>query len=250
MNRFFGPTLGALLALGSTACTTRTTHVRETIATQKQDGDVVIRSYEVPAKSAERYRAMLRNLLISPAKDQLFARVALAPDGRLVVVGRESVQRGVKELLDGMLKQPDAPPSVEVTYWVVAARPSTAPSLDASLGEIGDSLRALSKQQGGLSFHAIDRIAVRSLADSSAKHDGRRTEIEQNVQQVNGQLVADVRIHSNAARAGRFDTRVPLVPEQPVVVGEMGVDPDVWPGAEGATGDTRLFYIVRAALGS
>jgi hypothetical protein len=69
------------------------------------------------------------------------------------------------------------------------------------------------------------------------------------VQQVNGQLVADLRIRSVAARAGRFDARVPLVAEQPVIVGEMGVDPEVWPDG-GTTADTRLFYILRATIGS
>jgi hypothetical protein len=249
MNRISASAVCAAMALSATACTTKTTHVRETIATQRPDRELVIRSYQVPANGAERYRAMLRNLLISPNKDDLLARVALAPDGRLVVVGRESVQKGVKELLDGMLKQPDAPPSVELTYWVVAARPSKDSSLDESLGEIGDSLRALSKAQGGLSFRAIDRIAIRSMADSSARHDGRRTEINQNVQQINGQLVADMRIHSVAARAGNLDTRVPLEPQRAVVIGEMGVDPELWPSG-GDAADTRLFYIVRATIGS
>jgi hypothetical protein len=247
MTRSIAAALVVLLLAGATGCTTKTTHVRERVAVARPSDGLVIRTYEVPEDSAERYASVLRHLLFGTKKGELAARVGVLPDGRLVVVGPMSIQQGVEELVAGMKQLPQGPETVGITYWVVAARSAAELSLDPSLREIGDPLAELSKREGGLAFRAIDKIAVRSSSDARASHDGRRTEIQQTVHAQGDELLADLKIRSSAARSGPLDTQVPLVPGKPIVLGEMGVEPDLWPDG-GEPVRTRVFYVVRAHI--
>jgi hypothetical protein len=239
--------LVALLLAGATGCTTKTTHVRDTVTVSRPAEDVVIRAYDVPEGSAERYQSVLQHLLSGTKKGELAARVGATPDGRVVVAGPESIQQGVEKLIAGLKQLPEAPETVGITYWVVAARSAEQLSLDASLREISDPLTELSKREGGLAFRAIDKIAVRSSNDASASHDGRRTMVKQHVQTQAGKLMAELKIRSSDARSGPLDTRVPLLSGKPIVIGEMGVDPDLWPDG-GEPARTRVFYVVRAHI--
>lgn len=247
MTKTIPAALAVLLLAGAAGCTTKTTHVRETIAVPKHTNATVIRTYEVPKGSAESYRATLRQLLLGPKKGEVTARVGVLPDGRLAVVGSQQLQKGVEKLIAGMKQLPASPDTVGITYWVVAARPAAELSFDPSLREISESLAELSKREGGLAFRAIDRVAVRSANDAHATHDGRRTEIRQTVRTEAGIMMANLRIQSSAVRSGPLDTRVPLVPDQPIVIGETGVEPDLWP-EKSEPARTRVFYVVRAQV--
>jgi hypothetical protein len=244
MNRTASIALALTLGAAATGCTTKTTHMRETIATSKLQPELELRAYDVPKGSAERYRTLLQQLLSGGKRHDAVARVAVGPDGQLVVAGPKAVQQGVSKILESAHTIPGAA-SVELTYWIVAARPAPTLTFDDSLKDIGVPLAALSKSHGGLAFRSIDRISMRSSPSTSASHSGRRTEVRQTVRQVEDKLEAELRIRSNTAHAGWVDTLIPLAPSQPVIVGDMGVDPDVWPGSEGE-GDTQLFYLVRA----
>ncbi len=59
--------------------------------------------------------------------------------------------------------------------------------------------------------------------------------------------MADIKIHSAALRNGPFETRVPLTADKYVVVGEMGVSPDLWPSG-GEPAATRMLYLLRAQI--
>jgi len=239
--------LTALLLASAAGCTTKTTHVRDTIAVPMPTDDVVIASYEVPAGKAETYRSMLHQLLLGKKKGELFARVGVLPDGRIAVVGSKRIQAGVAKILASMKQMPAPPDMVGVTYWVVAARAAPELSLDPSLQEISATLAELSKREGGLAFRAVDRVAVRSSNDAHATHDGRRTEIRQTVRTEAGTMMADVSIRSSAVRSGALNTRVPLPPNEPIVIGETGVEPELWP-EEADPARTRIFYVVRARV--
>ncbi len=199
-----------------------------------------IRAYDVPDGSAVRYRSMARTLLKGSRSR---GEVAIAPDGRLVIAASASVHADLASLFERTGEVAPAPVAVALTYWVVSAKrasaPVTAPVTEPALAEIGDSLSALSKRQGGLSFRLVDRIAIQSSTEARASHRGERTEVEQLLQSRGGVLVADLKIRTEAGKVGSLSTRVAVVPDKAMIIGETAV-------GEGT--DETLIYLVRATV--
>jgi hypothetical protein len=241
--------VGGLLAAGCTpawASQTETASARNQGAEREREAHHEhrrrrgweIRAYDVPAEAAERYRVMARTLLRSDGKRSR-GHATVAPDGRLVVFASSGVHEDLAKLLAEPREVPAEPAAISVTYWVVGAKRATgeasAPT-DPGLKEVRSSLDALSKREGGLSFRLLDTVALRSSTDDLAEHDGERTDVRQSLRTEGGRLVAELRIRTRAAKVGQLATRLDLVPDKPVVVGETAI----------ADSDERLIYLVRA----
>ena len=228
-----------------TACTHTTKeirHVRERAASARapRTAATVLRSYEVPPGSSPGVRDTLRRVFAGSEHQPATARVAIAPDGRIVVAAPPAVHKGVAELLSNMKSLAATIPScVAVTYWIVEARPSAETQIDPTLAEIRSSLVKASAGQM-LTFLPIERVTLRSAHDVRATHEGRTAEVRQTIRRADRHLMGDLEVEHHGTNGGELRTLVDLTPGAPIVVGEMEGRPD----AGGAR--SRYLFVVRA----
>lgn len=201
---------------------------------------MVLRSYEVPSGSARGVADTLRRVFAGSKDQPASARVAIAPDGRVVVAGPAAIHRGVAELLGNMKTLASTiPSSVAVTYWIVEARPSSQSELDPTLAEIRAPLMRASEGQV-VTFSPIERVTLRSSHDVRATHEGRTAEVRQTLRRAEDRLLGDLEVEHHGSDGGELRTLVDLTPGAPIVVGEMD-------GRADATGTrSRYLLVVRA----
>lgn len=234
-----------VLALATSACTHTTKeirHVRERAPSERapRGGEMVLRSYAVAEGAAPAIRDTLRRVFAGGKDEPAAARVAIAPDGRVVVAGPAAIHKGVAELL-GDLKGVAAaqPSSVAVTYWIVEARPASQSEIDPALAEIRAPLMRASVGHTA-SFSPVERVTLRSTHDVRATHEGRTAEVRQTIRRAESRLLGDLEVQHHGQDGGELRTLVDLTPGAPVVVGEMEGQPD----AAGLR--SRYLFVVRA----
>ena len=203
----------------------------------------VLRAYQVPANSGAKLREVLTGLMrtSSGSKDtppEYLGRVEVGPDGRLLVLAPEAVQRGVAEVLasvgSGAFPQPA---SVRVDYWVISATHGQG-ERPASLTEVGAALSEIEKTDGPMQFQLVERLSLISLANEHGSLDGREVKVRQSVQVADGQLLAQVSME----RFGqRVDTLLRMKPGAVAVLSAAGMRME-----EKSDTSRSVYFLVRA----
>jgi len=244
--------LTALVALLATAaCRTGEKEILvQPAADTGDDVQVVLRSYDVPAGQGQQVNAILSSVFHG-VKDKVAARAALTPDGQLVVVAPPGIHEGLQALLAKMKgRKPVAPPSVEISYWLLVGRPAPSVDLSGFPAEIEPAVKALVDAQGPMELALLEKLTVRSLSDARGQAAGRYVRAEQIASVSDDKIVADLDL---AIQASRFETRVSIPTGKLLVLGQTGFEPPpgLWPirtGVKKETGPATLFYIVRANI--
>lgn len=226
------------LGLGAAGCTPAWAKSDTTKSARKRPARALkIKAYEVPEGSAERYRSMARTLLATKNGKRSLGRVAVAPDGRVVVVAPTSVHDDLAPLFAPTRALGTPPTEVSLTYWVIGAKRASTTTTDALLAEVGAPLEKIAERDGAHAFRLVDRIAVQSTTDARAAHSGQSTDVRQSLHARGSVLVADLQIRTRAAEVGPLDTSIAIVPNTAMVIGETAV-----------ADDERLIYLVRATV--
>lgn len=235
--------------LAAAGCRTGEKEIRvQPAGNTEHEAPVLLRSYDVPAGQGQQVNAILSSVFHG-VKEKVAARAALTPDGQLVVVAPAGIHEGLKGLLSKMKgRKPVAPPSVEITYWLVVGRTAAEPNPDALPAEIQPALHAVLDAQGPMEFALLETLTVRSLSDASGYAAGRYAHARQVASVTDEKLVADLEL---SVQGSRFETRVSIPTGKLLVLGQTGFDPPpgLWPirpGMKQNTGASTLFYIVRA----
>jgi hypothetical protein len=217
--------LAALFALAS--CTS----AREA----PKEPELQLRSYKVPPGAAQQLRAVIRAALFLE-KDRSIGSAQVTSDGQLLVLGAPAIQKGVEQLVADYPAR-GAPPSIELTYWLVRGKPGNA-AARPELQEIAAALAALPEPKRD--FELVERLRLTSMSAEHAQVEGRLLRIQQNATLVGDRVVADLNINSAKSGGNKVETRVQLQPGQLLVLAEMGA-------AEGQ-GEGEVFYVVRASV--
>jgi len=249
---------GVLLVAAATGCKeqhTETKHVPVPAAGSKQNQPppLTLKSYDVPKNQGGQVKQILGKVFYG-VKDKVAARAALSPDGQLVVVAPDTIQAGVKQLIDKMAtRKVPAPASVEVTYWLVVGRPAAKMAIPAELGAVKPSLGTVMKAGGTpMEFALLERLRVRSLADRTGSTQGVYARLRQTVSFVGGRIVGDLDISVKRGKSrSQLETRVVLDESKQLVLGEAGFEPpaDLWPLRTGTT-KTRstIYYVIQTKV--
>ena len=241
------PTIVLLLtALSTLAC--RSERSPAPPAAEPRGPEMVLRTYPVPSGTGQEIRSILDNVFAGLEKDKLLARASLSPDGRLVVVGPPGIQDGVKSFLDevGKAPPPAAPPTVEITYWLVAGRRTQKYAAGPGLKDVEKVLAAVADADGPMEFTLVERLRLTSLSSERGFAQGQTAEVSQQATVTGGTLVADLSV---TAKPAIIQTRVQLTPGQTLVLGEAGYQPlppdvRVTPGEARLTEEARTLYVV------
>jgi hypothetical protein len=207
-------------------------------------GNLVLRSYEVPADGAPQIRSVLKDVLWfgSDGKDsqRWVGRVDLGPDGRLVVLASEGVQAGVKGLIDSLAANPPKPqPALQLDYWLVTAVPGKGAAPGPGLTELAPALAEIEKTDGPQTFTLAEKLTVTSVSGENASVRGRDAEVRQTATATASGVLAQLQVNRFA---NSIDTRVKLAPGQIVVLGSSGARPK---DKEEAVGS--IYFMIRAA---
>ena len=162
-----------------------------------------------------------------------FERVVLAP---------ESVQAGVKTLVDNLKASPvKAPGTVRIDYWVVTGTAGQSGALPAALNEVAAALKEVEHNDGPMNFTLVEKLSVSTLSNERGSVEGRDTRIDQFASVVDGDVVADLDI-ARLTVGQKLRTRVRIKPGVIAALGSAGM----------ATHDSNatpatIYFIVRAA---
>lgn len=208
---------------------------------------IEMRAYDVPQSLAPELRGVIDRLLAWGEKGEVrLGRAALGPGGRLVVSATPAVHAGIEQLVAGLRDDPPAEPAVvEMTYWLVEARPADAPSdPPPALAALRPALDAITAADGPRRFTPIETLRLRSAAGEHGEIEGRRVKAHQTASVRGGDVLARIDLRH---RGGGFETDLALPLDTLLVLGQTGADPPA--GDDGAPpGD--LYYIVRARVAS
>ena len=199
-----------------------------------------LRTYQVPPGYGPKVRPIIGGLLSGGENDAPVGRAALAPNDRLVVLAPESVQSGVKSLVDDLAKNADdvaVPPTVTMTHWLVVVDDAPAPEgcgpkgLECVQGgqDLVRALEAVTRSQGPaadkLNFRLLEKLSVRSIDSEWADLQGGRARIKQRASVSNGKILADVSMEVMPKwGSGTVRTQLQFEPSQTVVLGQVAFD--------------------------
>lgn len=192
---------------------------------------MVLRTYRLPEAQAQRAAAALRSVLEGSAVggdgQPQVGRVSLTAGGQLVVLAPESLHEGVEALVAELLANPTGttvPPTLAMTYWLVAATPGGAgAALDPALAPIAETLRMLAEGQGTpVGFELLEKVTLVSDEGEQATAGGREALIEQSVWRRSDDTQAEIRI--GMLRGPRLETRVRVHDGQTLVLGQVGLE--------------------------
>lgn len=258
--------VAALVAAAfTTSCKERTTSVPPAPpdAAESTAGDgLMLKTYRVPSGYAERLRPVLSTVLRQG--DHTIGRVDFSPDGQLLVVAPPGVQAGIAELVQNLAgTAPAAPPTVEMTYWLVVGHPGRATEgecephglgcLDGGKeGTLGKALAPVIAQQArGMSVSQLQKLSMMTLESEDGQVSGRGAEIKQVASFSGERIIAHVRVWVEGERGSLMDTRLQFKPDETVVLGQVGFEPPKGKGGEEdgpSNSDAVLFVVVRGAV--
>ena len=130
--------------------------------------NLVLKSYEVPGRSAKEISETINELLGwkygNPLKEYPpTGKANLTPDGQLLVNAPESFHRGMKDFLARVQNaSPEPSPTVEVDYWIVAGRKTNVPSKLEEFNRIKPALQTIQNNQGNMEFKLLDHVTATS----------------------------------------------------------------------------------------
>jgi hypothetical protein len=212
----------ACLALAASACDTSTP---QAAAPGGVPQNLVLKSYAVPAGSAQRMRTVLRELLWfgSDGKDsnKYVGRADVGPDGQLLVLAPETVHAGVATLVAAVEKNPvKEPESLTLTYWAVVGTPGEGAERPAALKDVAPALDELEKSEGPMAFSLLEKLVVTSMSGEHGDLMGRDVNVRQYATLADGQLTGDITLER---RGQRVSTRVRLPQDKLVVLASSGL---------------------------
>ena len=135
---------------------------------EEGQGGLVLKSYEVPERSAKEINETINELLGwrygNPRKEYPpTGKANLTPDGQLMVNAPESFHDGMKDFLARLQNAPIEPsPTAEVQYWIVAGRKANARSKLEEFNRIKPALETIQDNQGNMEFKLLDHIVTTS----------------------------------------------------------------------------------------
>lgn len=184
--------------------------------------DVVLESYSVPAGYAGLMSSALSRALF--VGENAVGRVIETPDGQLIVVAPQSVQVGVKRLIDQLVaSQPPlrTPVNIKLDYWLVWGTRAETPTTEAPVPALADTLAAVQQAEGPMRFELYAHKVLTSMDDEQARISAQGLFIEQEASwdPVGAVVTAEVAI--DAAGGTGMRTEVRLSPGQVVVLGEV-----------------------------
>ncbi|MBI5546213.1 MAG: hypothetical protein HY901_20170 [Deltaproteobacteria bacterium] len=233
------------LALG--ACTANAGHPNPTPPAR---ADMQLAIYDVPQGTARDLRNSLNFALQGEGSgkesaEAAFGRASLAPDGRLVVLAPEAIQRGVAALADQASKKPSAIPArTDLTYWFVLGKRSagSAPGeaqVPAGLAEIKPALDEIMNAQGPMHFRQLEQLRLSTISGDHGDVTGKEAWVRQDLTVHGGVVLARLGLRLGSKS---LDTTVQLKPGQLMVLGQSG-----WRNSEGKEDEEQtLFYVIRA----
>src|SRR3972149_6538094 len=90
-------------------------------------------------------------------------------------------------------RSPAAPPTVEITYWLVAGRRTQKYAAGPGLKDVEKVLAAVADADGPMEFTLVERPRLTSLSSERGFAQGQMAEVNQRATVTNGTLVADLR---------------------------------------------------------
>ncbi len=203
---------------------------------------LVVKSYDLPAGLAPEVAALVNRLLKRGDAEPPVGTAEPGASGKLVVAAPAEVQSGVEEIVAQYKDAKPSPPAeIEITYWVVTAKPSDKPDLPENLKEIAPALEALSTGAGPRTFDLLEKQRLASVSGEGAKVRGRYFEIAQVATGRDGKAVAQVGVKGLDLKAS-LETKLTLPAGELMILGESALE------SQKATPNLTVIYVARARV--
>ncbi len=184
--------------------------------------DMVLEAYAVPpGYSGLMSSALTRAMFVG---NDAVGRVIETPDGQIIVVAPQSVQQGVKRLIDQLNASKPAlrtPTNIRIDYWLVHGHRAEAPATEYPAPILAETLEAVQQAEGPMRFELYAHKVLTSLDEERAdlSSDGLFIRQEASWSSTGGTITAEVGIE--AAGGVGINTDIRLSPGQVVVLGEV-----------------------------
>ena len=240
----FSPLLGllGLLMLGLPGCQPLATDPPTPPGAGAGPDRVEMRAYRVPPSVAGELSDVLNRLMYTTREQAPTGTAQVGPGGLLLVTGPIGVHAGLEAMLKELGDRSGAaPPTVQVTYWMVQGRPG-AGELAPELQEIAPALQTIAKEEGPRAFTLVEKLRVRQLSGNEGNVQGTALRVEQNATARDGMVLARLALRRTKEQ-GELVTQVGLPPGKLLVLGQAGGD-----SAEAGARGPDVYYIVRAEV--
>jgi hypothetical protein len=202
-----------------------------------------MRAYAVPQAVAGELANVMNRLLYRGKESPPAGKASVGPGGQLLVTAPVGVQAGIKDMLARMGDAPpEAPPTVEITYWVVEGQAGAGAERAANLNAVAPALDAIAKEEGDRTFTLLEKLRVQQVSGSEGKVTGREIRVGQTASVRDGKVVAQLWV-DRIRQHGELNTQVALPLGKLLVLGQAGGE-----SAEKGTVGPDVYYIVRAAV--
>lgn len=156
--------------------------------------------YEVPAGNAMPLTETIQGVLQHQSKNGADVGTARAfGSNRIAVLAPESIQKGVRTLVEASRKQANSPPERAVLhYWLVSVTPAASTKVPASLESISEALGSITDNLGSAEFSRLDYVQQVVRAESGSDTvSGRNLKIVVRPWHiVDNEISADLRVHA------------------------------------------------------
>ena len=219
-----------LVVLALAAC-----HSTDRVAEQPHPTEVVVvpRSHQIPAGHAAEVRKLFEahvisfpiSVVSSAGTNTQFVNPSPSFIGgdRFVLAATPEIHAELDTLLAAMAKSPASPVSstYTVTYWAIAAEPSSDVQIAPDLAELDPVLKALGAL-GPRKFRTIDRVSTRALDGARADVKSRALDVEQWLSLTAEALNLDLKLHLGIDDGHRdeIETKLQLALDKPIVLGQ------------------------------
>ena len=236
--------LSVLLGLSQPACQPQTSAPAPAAPAASGPERLEMKSYAVPQAVAGELANVLNRLLFRGKEAPPAGKASVGPGGQLLVTAPAGVQAGIKDMLAELGETaPEAPPTVEITYWVVEAVPGAAAERAPNLQAVGAALDVIAREEGDRTFTLLEKLRVQQMSGSEGnKVSGREIRVGQTASVRDGKVVAQLWV-DRIQQHGELNTQVSLPLGKLLVLGQAGADS----GEKGTVGPD-VYYIVRAAV--
>lgn len=214
---------------------------------------IVLRTYQVPAgqdKLVERLLDGTTSYPVSVVSAQGVQTQFVHPtphftgNGYFVLGAPETIQQGVRQLLDELARHPGAPAqsSVDTTYWLVLGWPAKDTAISERLADVAPALKTMSNF-GAMRFELLERIELVALDGEQAHAGGQTAHVKQTASRDRNAMELRVEVSASGDTPATLETTVTVKPGQFAVFGQSGFVPR---GAMQTDPKPTLFYVVRA----
>lgn len=186
--------------------------------------ELELKSYVVPSEYVSELSTAIDLLLrrgIGPEAKNL-GNARIGPGGLLLVAAPSSIHDGiVKMLADLESSQPELPPTVILTYWIVIGKPAQETTWPSRLDGISSALEAVSDTDGPMKFLLLEQLRMQSLSGEHAELSGRKIKVDQRATVRDENVLAQIGISPSNTRIP-FSTIVRMQTGKLLVLGQSG----------------------------